>query len=279
MRDSTGTTWLSHFLHGTCAMLNLLEPEILFHAGPQNSHIRIFFLHARIFEISRSLIYSSPTFLWDAKWTAATANLWEGDNAALWHPKEALFDILPSFSELSIRAIQFALSAEQLPLDMYSNLAQSLADEGLVLQEKLQRWYQETQFWERMCQDDQTSLVCSNQSDTELMIGYAYYHAINIYLSGTYDYHQQWTGPTAPYAPILTRCEIDMHVSRILHCSRSLLAHGISGIFLFFPLRVAGARAVDQSLRQDILSLFQVTSQRGFIVAEALVDDLLEFWG
>ncbi|KAL5376647.1 hypothetical protein DPSP01_010317 [Paraphaeosphaeria sporulosa] len=279
MRDSTGTTWLSHFLHGTCAMLKLLEPETLSRAGPRNSHRRIFFLQTRIFEISRSLIYSSPTFLWDAKWTAAIANLWDGDSAALWHPKEALFDLLPSFSELSICVLQFALNETQLPPMVHHNLAQSLADEGFALQEKLQGWYEETQSWEQMCKADQASSISTSWPDTELMIGYAYYHAINIYLSGTYDYHKPWTGPGAPRAPILTRDEIDLHVSRILHHSRSLLAHGISGIILFFPLRVAGARAIDLSLRQEILSLFQLTSQRGFVVAEALVDDLLELWG
>jgi hypothetical protein len=278
MRDSTGTTWLSHFLHGTCAMLKLLDPQSLNQSGPQNSHRRIFFLHARIFEISRSLIYSSPTFLWDAKWKAAMANLWQGDNMALWHPKEALFDILPSISELSIRTFQYATNAAQFPLEMQNDLNQSLANEGLVLQEKLRRWYKETQFWETLCQDDCTFSISSTWSDTELMISYIYYHAINIYLSGTYDYHNQWSGPAAPCAPILTRDEIDEHVSRILHFSRRLLAHGISGILLFFPLRVAGARAVDPSLRQDILSLFQVTSQRGFVVAEALISELLELW-
>ncbi|KAF2446732.1 hypothetical protein P171DRAFT_238217 [Karstenula rhodostoma CBS 690.94] len=278
MRDSTGTTWLSHFLHGTCAMLKLLEPKSLNLMEPHNSNRRIFFLHIRVFEISRSLIYSSPTFLWDAKWTAAIADLWEGDSAALWHPKEALFDILPSFSELSIRALRFSLDGSQFSLEVPHDLAQSLAGEGFALQEKLQRWYAETKFWEKMCQDDQTSPIFSKRLDTELMISYAYYHAINIYLSGTYDYHQLWTGPAAPCAPILARNEIDLHVSRILYFSRSLLAYGVSGIFLFFPLRVAGARAVDLSLRQDILSLFQLTSQRGFVVAEALMDELLERW-
>ncbi|KAL5444418.1 hypothetical protein PMIN06_008429 [Paraphaeosphaeria minitans] len=279
MRDSTGTTWLSHFLHGTCAMLKLLEPDTLSQADPINSHRRIFFLHTRIFEISRSLIYSSPTFLWDSKWTAATANLWDGDSAALWHPKEALFDILPGFSELSIRALRCALDEAQFPPRVHHDLAESLADEGFALQEKLQGWRKESQFWEHMCKADQASSISTSWPDTELMVSYAYYHAINIYLSGTYDYHKLWTGPDAPRAPILPRDAIDLHVSRILHYSRSLLAHGTSGILLFFPLRVAGARAIDSSSRQEILSLFQITSQRGFVVAEALVDDLLELWG
>ncbi|KAF1956473.1 hypothetical protein CC80DRAFT_413051 [Byssothecium circinans] len=267
MRDSTGTQWLSHFLHGTCTILRLQKPDSLIEPGFQNSQRRSFFLGTRIFEISRSLIYSSPTFLWEPEWMAAIAKLWEGENMASWHPKEALFDMLPEFSELSIRALRFSLGAAQLPPETQYALAQSLAEKGFHLQEKLQRWWVEAGVWEM-----------PDQPDTELMISYAYYHAISIYLSGTYDYHSQWSYPGAPCAPILTPDEINWHVSRILYSSYKLMAHGISGILLLFPLRVAGARAVDTFLRNEILDLFQATSKRGFAVADALTIDLSELW-
>lgn len=278
MRDSTGTQWLSHFLHGTCTILRLQKPDSLIQAGIQNSRRRTFFLSTRIFEISRSLIYSSPTFLWEPDWTAAIVKLWDGENIASWHPKEALFDMLPRFSELSIRALQFSMNAAQLPPETQYALAQSLGEEGFCLQEKLQRWWVEAGVWEMPHQNHHATSTTPNQPDTELMISYAYYHATSIYLSGTYDYHAQWTYPGAPCAPILTRDEIDWHVSRILYLSYKLMARGISGIFLFFPLRVAGARAVDTFLRNDILGLFRATSKRGFVVADALTIDLSELW-
>lgn len=260
-------------------MLQLLEPNSLNQPGPQCSQRRVFFLNTRIFEISRSLIYSSPTFLWEPNWTAATEQLWEGNNMALWHPKEALFDMLPGFSELSIRTLRFVLNASNLDKREQERQAQSLADEGLALQNSLQEWYKETQYWTTISHDNQTATNMAQRPDTELMLSYAYYHAISIYLSGTYDYHRQWSGPAAPCAPILSRHEVNWHVSQILETSRMLLALGTCGIFLFFPLRVAGARTLDLRLREVILGLFKMTSQRGFLVAEALITDLSELWG
>ncbi|KAF2017946.1 hypothetical protein BU24DRAFT_368142 [Aaosphaeria arxii CBS 175.79] len=273
MRDSTGMNWLSHFLHGTCTILRLQQPHSLLQPGVSTSNHRTFFLATRIFEIARSLIYSSPTFLWEPEWTAVVAELWRGENALQWHPKEALFDILPSFSELSIRAHRFSTTAVQPMTEKQRVSVRSLAEEGLALQEKLQLWWAETDAWK-------TSTHHQNDisSDRELLLGYAYYHAIKIYLSGTYDYHVPWTSPGAPPAPILSRAEIDWHVCEILRLSQSLIAHGIAGIFLFFPLRVAGARATEITLRREILNAFHITSERGFIVADALVQDLSGLW-
>ena len=235
---------------------------------------RRFFLNMRIFEITRSLIYSSPSFLWDAEWTTTIAQLWENEDCVLWHPKEALLDLLPSFSELSIRALQFALYDKEQSIEMM----RCLAEEGFILQARLEKWLQETQLWEIASRKDNMDPASGTHLDAELMVSYVYYHAISIYLSGTFDYHKQWTGPNGPSAPILTPKDVEWHVNRVLGLSRCLLACGVAGIFLFFPLRVAGARAVDTLVREDILSLFRLTSQRGFVVSEALVGDLLELW-
>ncbi|KAF2178022.1 hypothetical protein K469DRAFT_732098 [Zopfia rhizophila CBS 207.26] len=278
MRDSTGTNWLSHFLHGTCTILRLQHPEILACPGVHNLQKRTFFLATRIFEIARSLIYSSPTFLSEWEWTAALAELWEGEGVALWHPKEALFDILPSFSDLSIRTLHFCENAAQLSTDTQCALAQSLADEGLVLQKSLQQWWVETAIWEQTFRNRGIRTTMPSKPDTELLVGYVYYHAISIYLSGTYDYHMHWSWPDTPCAPILPRSKIDWHVLEILRVSHELLAQGAAGVLLFFPLRVAGARAVDGRSRNDILNLLHTTGRRGFIVAEAFTTDLSNLW-
>lgn len=198
---------------------------------------------------------------------AAIERLWDGENLAQWHPKEALFDMLPQFSELSIRVIQFCLNVEQLSPESRLSLTHSLAEEGFSLQKKLKNWRAEAENWNSLA-----------HTDTELMIGFAYYHGISIYLSGTYDYHVHWNPPGAPQAPILSPTEIDWHVSTILLLGRDLLARGISGIFLLFPLRVAGARAVDMVLRSNILYLLRITSKRGFTVANAIQNDLSQLW-
>ena len=197
----------------------------------------------------------------------AVGKLWDDEHIGQWHPKEALFDILPEFSELSIRALHFCLKYEQFTLESRHALIHSLAEEGFCLQEKLNNWLAEAKRWE-----------ITTHIDTDLLIGYAYYHSIRIYLSGTYDYHKHWSRPGAPSAPILNSAEVDWHVSMILSLGRKILDDGISGIFLLFPLRVAGARAIEMGLRRNIVELLQTTSKRGFTVANAIENDLVQLW-
>ena len=250
-------------------MLQLQHPLCLALSDQRNAQKRNFFLSARIFEISRALIYSEPTFLSQPVWTSALAGLWSSDCAVLWHPKEALFDMLPSFSELSIRAIQFCESeAKYLMEDAQIERAQSLAAEGLLLQHSLQEWWEISNSWQH----------ASGELDPELLVAHIYYHAVNIYLSGTYDYHVHWTRPTAPCAPILARTQIEWHMHQILRLSRELLATGIAGVLLFFPLRVAGARVRDAHDMHEVLSIFRSVLQRGYAVADALIADLSELW-
>jgi hypothetical protein len=278
MRDSAGLNWLSHFLHGTCTILRLQHPASLASPGEYNMLRRRFFFATRIFEVARSLIYSSPSFLSEPEWVNALKQLEKNENKAVQHPKEALFDILPSIADLSIRAMSFCVDSTSVSLDAQFALTQSLADEGLALEKLLQRWCMDTERWEQASRHRHTTPHMETKPDIELLVGYIYYHAIKIYLSGTYDYHIQWTWPGAPRAPTLSSSQIEWHVSEILRISQELLLLGVSGILLFFPLRVAGARAVDACTKTTILSLLQTTARRGFIVAQAFTLDLSELW-
>ncbi|KAH8723463.1 hypothetical protein GQ44DRAFT_728739 [Phaeosphaeriaceae sp. PMI808] len=271
MRDSSGTNWLSHFLHGTCTLLQLQNPESLACPGVHNQQRRAFFLTTRIFEIARSLIYTSPTFLNEPKWVTSITQLWENEGEGLWHPKEALFDILPLFSDLSIRVLEFCENAEHYSAGTQYDLSVSLANEGLILQNSLQRWWVETTEREALRNPERNT-------DTETLIGYLYYNAISIFLSGTFDYHEPWSSPGSPCAPILERNQINQHVFNILCISQELLVKGVSGVLLFFPLRVAGARANDICSRNTIITLFTTTKSRGFAVAEAFTVDLTDLW-
>lgn len=256
-------------------MLRLQQPETLTYSDLHHSQRRSFFLATRIFEISRSLIFSSPTFLSSPEWTAALAGLWEGEGAVMWHPKEALFDILPLISELSIRTVRFCVEAPQLSRHTRCALVKSLGNEGLILQSSLQEWCAGAMTWGDAIQNGVSHLPGQSKPDTELLIGYMYYHATKIYLSGTYDYHPHWT---CADAPILPRTAINWHVSEILRISHELLAQGIAGVLLFFLLRVAGARATDDRSRRHILNLLQTTASRGYVVAGAFTIDLSDLW-
>ena len=51
----------------------------------------------------------------------------------------------------------------------------------------------------------------------------------------------------------------------------------LAGVLFFFPLRVAGARAVGNE-RDEILELLKVIKEGEFVVAEAFLGDLKGLW-
>ncbi|KAF2852378.1 hypothetical protein T440DRAFT_421311 [Plenodomus tracheiphilus IPT5] len=275
MHDSTGTNWLAHFLHGTSTLLRIQRPEALTFQDAHSIQRRSFFLATRIFEISRSLIFSSPTFLSLPEWTTALADFWANEGAALWHPKEALLDILPLIADLSIRGAKFCKQVSQFSSEEQSSQIQALGFEGFRMRASLQHWFIVASTWENEFESRFAAHSESRVPDKELLLGYIYYHAISILLSGTYDYHPHWTPESAP---ILPRSTIEWHVCEILDASYKLLDQGVAGVLLFFPLRVAGARAMDNQSRTTILDLLRATSNRGYVVAEAFTTDLSELW-
>lgn len=221
------------------------------------------------------MVYSSPSFLSNPEWKDALASLRDADCELTCHPKEALFDLLPVVADLSIRICD---SLESDWIASQPELVESFAQEGLALQRSLQQWCVSAERWEQVSQFGLSHDGTPTNSDVELLVGYIYYNAVSIYLSGSFDYHIQWTWPGAPCAPILPRRQIDHHVSEILRLSQELLTLGVSGLMLFFPLRVAGARAVDVWSRHTILDLLHTTASRGFSVAEAFTADLSDLW-
>ncbi|KAJ8111760.1 hypothetical protein OPT61_g5723 [Boeremia exigua] len=271
MRDATGTNWLAHFLHGTSTMLCLQGPRMLMVSGKENEHHQTFFLSARIFEISRALIYTEPTFLAAPKWSAATEAYWI-QNPLAWTPKEALFDMLSQFVDLAIRTLSFATEPQSVPQHEQYTTALSLAQEGLDLESALSTWYIAFSSW---APGDANKPDC----EAETRMAQVYYYTISIYLDGIFSYHAPFTIPSAPACPTLDRIVVESYVDSILALSQSLLAGGCAGILLFFPLRVAGARAWDFRTRMDILRILNVIVQRGFAVAQSFVDDLSDLWG
>lgn len=97
MYDISGGGFVKHIMYGTSKILQLRGPEAC-KAGRGRS----FFLTVRVFEISRALIYSEPTFLHEESWKLVTNRIWE-ESLTDWHPKEALFDLMLECSALSQR--------------------------------------------------------------------------------------------------------------------------------------------------------------------------------
>jgi hypothetical protein len=147
--------------------------------------------------------------------------------------------------------------------------ATKLAQEGFFLHSALLHWHSHSLL--PVC-------LTGQEKQPETLIARVYYHTISIYLDGIFSYHMPFTATYAPSSPILDCSAIDNHVTSILNLSQELLAQGTAGILLFFPLRVAGARAKDSRAQSEILGSLRTIVQRGFVVAESFVEDLSDLW-
>ena len=268
MRDQTGANWLAHFLNGTSTLLRLQGPSLLETKDREAGHCQVFFFSMRIFEISRALIYTEPTFLAIPEWSSAIEAYWT-QHPESWTSKEALFDILPQFVGLAIRSLYFVGKAQTMQWQEHCQHATLLAQEGLSLQSALLHWHSHCLL---------PACLTGQDKKPEALIARVYYHTISIYLDGIFSYHTPFIATYAPVSPILDSSVIDSHVASILDLSCELLAQGTAGILLFFPLRVAGARAKSCCVQSEILSALHTIVKRGFVVAESFVEDLSGLW-
>jgi hypothetical protein len=295
MYDVTGEGWVKHILYGTSNIMQLRGPAV--HAtGPARS----FFLTFRVFEVCRALIYNDSTFLDQPSWGLLMKDVWSGQGAVDWHPKEALLDLMISCSTLSMRYVRiFALlfPRKKLPnvqekilmiiflsghaLDHLSAPPEleifSIAADGLLMQSSLFSWSKESAIWSMSEPYENTDSSHNDVHDSASLLANIYYHGTLIFLSGIFDYRSHhWEGMPTPRLPAV---EIQNHVTAILNGSETALkTTNIAGILLFFPLRVAGARARTTAEQQAILSMLYQIEGRNFIVAGAFVEDLKNLW-
>lgn len=152
------------------------------------------------------------------------------------------------------------------PEHLSSTLA-AFADEGFALRASYESWY--TIF-------DNFRASSSSSNDPWSLLAQIYYHAISIFLSGLFDYRREFDSiPT----PILSASEITTHVGAILSLTTlALNTTNIAGALYMFPLRVAGARAVNNAQRKLILDMLSEISDRSFVVAQAFTADLTAVW-
>jgi hypothetical protein len=268
MRDQTGTNWLAHFMNGTSTLLRLQGPSLLEPQDKETEHRQVFFFSMRIFEISRALIYTDTTFLVTPEWSKAIDAYWIQHPTSR-TPKEALFDMLPQIVDLAMRTLDFVDKAQTMQWQEQRQRATKLAQEGFFLHSALLHWHSHSLL--PVC-------LTGQEKQPETLIARVYYHTISIYLDGIFSYHLPFTATYAPSSPILDCSAIDNHVASILDLSQELLAQGTAGILLFFPLRVAGARAKDSRAQSEILGSLRTIVQRGFVVAESFVEDLSDLW-
>lgn len=84
--------------HGTAKALEASGP-INCRAGPS----RKFFVQARIFEVSRTILENESTFLTQPEWMDLSRRMWTGEHGDEWHPLDSLLDIMVTVSKLRVQ--------------------------------------------------------------------------------------------------------------------------------------------------------------------------------
>lgn len=105
MNDATGHGWQQHIIHGTSMALK--------HSGPTSCRSGpgfAFFIQARIFEISRTILFNEPTFLTEPEWVSLSRDMWtDKENLAAskntWTSLDSLLDIMVMCSSLRVRSV------------------------------------------------------------------------------------------------------------------------------------------------------------------------------
>ncbi|KAL3451394.1 fungal-specific transcription factor domain-containing protein [Aspergillus insuetus] len=103
------------------------------------------------------------------------------------------------------------------------------------------------------------------------------YHALLLFLSGgPDDSFPNWINLPSP---ALTQSETCDHVTLILDLSEQVLRHGSApGVLLFFPLTIAGCRAIREDQRGRVLSILDRVRCSGFGTAKRVSETILQCW-
>ncbi|KAL7796775.1 fungal-specific transcription factor domain-containing protein [Trichoderma ceciliae] len=268
INDETGDGWQQHMTHGTAKALEASGP-INCRAGPS----RKFFVQARIFEVSRTILANESTFLTRPEWMDLSRRMWIGEHGDEWHPLDSLLDIMAMVSKLRVRTAEFIDIQEECPKEDPTPEAQSICSDAFTLREALSSWY-------ISYAQPVTKLAACNpaEENTSMLLSRIFFSAISIYLSGIFDYeitHWQYLGLTPP---TLDEQAVQMHTNTILRlCNFALDTTNLSPLLFLFPLRIAGARSRTQWQREWVTRLVNRIGS-GFAVAAAITAELDYVW-
>lgn len=165
----------------------------------------------------------------------------------------------------STRVWDVVKEGTDVPPHLLDQALVDLANEGLVLRQTINNWY-----------DSFIHSPYCSKTDPWSLLAIIYYHAISIYLTGLFDYRPQFDRTLYPN---LSASTMQAHVCSIIsQIQTALSTTNIAGALFVFALRVAGARAVGEEQRSAILQMLVEISTRSFVVAEAFKLDLEELW-
>ncbi|PTB65830.1 hypothetical protein BBK36DRAFT_1120589 [Trichoderma citrinoviride] len=268
INDETGDGWQQHMTHGTAKALEASGPSMC-RSGPS----RKFFVQARIFEVSRSILGNESTFLTQPEWMELTRGMWTGEHGDEWHPLDSLLDIMVMVSRLRVRAAAFIDGQEKCPDGEPTLEAQAICSDAFILREALSSWY--ASYAQATAQADTPSL---DSEDASMLLSRIFFAAISIYLSGIFDYEIPHWHRVGLVPPTLEQATIQTHTNTILGLSNLALdTTNLSPLLFLFPLRIAGARSRTQWQRDWIMKLIGRIGS-GFAVASAISAQLSHVW-
>lgn len=154
---------------------------------------------------------------------------------------------------------------ENIPqlLRPFHPIIQSLAHEGIELNQELSQWRQ-----------DYAGSTMRETAYTQLAL--IEFHALALFLCQTYSYYQCWSDLTIPS---LTKDRAEFHVRAIIDLAGMIeAAPHVPGVLLLFALRTAGVHAIDVALMRMVTQQLDLIYREGFIVSERIKLDLQEFW-
>lgn len=260
MYDPTGEGWIKHTMFGTSKILQHLGPKA-FRSGLGLS----FFNQMRMFEVSRSLLFSESSFLVESPWMDLMHS--NATPEIDIHPIHDLLNLMIRCSDHCARALSCleGLDKSSLSFDEVQHL-RGFALEGFEL--RLALYGIDTQI---------STLDCQAAKDNRTTIAQIYLAATSIFLSGVYDYRSIWLA-TIETTPALPRVLVEQHVNTILDLTEFAMQEtNLSTLLFLYPLRVACSRAWTCEQKDRLRSMFG-TIRRSFAVAHVFVAEVEELW-
>ncbi|OAA36815.1 C6 finger domain protein [Metarhizium rileyi] len=267
MNEATGHGWQQHIIHGTSKALKSTGPGVC-RSGPGLA----FFIQARIFEISRTILFNEPTFLTEPEWVALSRDVWTGEESCA--------------SASASAAEAFIQGRMTHPQDTLMHDAKSLSEDGHLLREALTTWsaayIPDTTRLSVSLPSGLTEGQGCNKHDVaanpSTLLARVFYAAISIYLSGVFDYELSHWQQLNLSVPTLDQGTVAQHVDTILTLTSTALSHtSLSPVLFLFPLRIAGARSYYQLQRDRVAALVGQIGN-AFAVASAIRSDLSRVW-
>jgi hypothetical protein len=263
MYDPTGEGWIKHTMFGTSKILQHLGPDA-FRSGLGLSC----FDQIRMFEVSRSLLFSESSFLIESPWMDMmhVTKITDVDV----HPIHDLLNLMIRCSDHCARALSYLEGFDQgrLSIDeMYEvQRLREFALEGFELRLAL-------------CDmDTQISILDYHAAkDNRTTIARIYLAATSIFLSGVYDYRSIWL-KVVEATPALPQSFIEQHVNTILELTEfAMQATNLSKLLFLYPLRVACSRVWTHNQKDRLRSMFG-TIRKSFAVAHVFGSEVEELW-